>query len=305
MKKLIPALCMLLVAACLMGTSTYAWFSANENVTASGMSVKAASDGGLGIASYTAVDGTPDVNDFVTNAVAAWSNHTGVTNPTIKPTSVDDGTWYTATAANVDEFNGSDYATITAGTEASYYNLTKWQIKSLDQSGKKYDLRVSGITVTNTTPADKTASTALNKALRVAIHVVETDAWFYFAPAYAANAELYYTNGLGNNVQKTNDDGDLLYKDATTGAETTTAEGNTAIMVFVPDRAQYGVGSNNTFFGTNAPANAEIYENLSTTAINIEVYVYYEGEDGNCKTSNAFSIDTLDVVIEYAAAEHS
>ena len=41
MKKLIPALCMLLVAATLLGTSTYAWFSMNTQVTASGMSVTA------------------------------------------------------------------------------------------------------------------------------------------------------------------------------------------------------------------------------------------------------------------------
>ena len=44
MKKLIPALCMLLVAAALLGTSTYAWFSMNTEVEATGMSVKAASD---------------------------------------------------------------------------------------------------------------------------------------------------------------------------------------------------------------------------------------------------------------------
>lgn len=41
MKKLIPALCMLLVAAVLLGTSTYAWFSMNTQVTATGMSVTA------------------------------------------------------------------------------------------------------------------------------------------------------------------------------------------------------------------------------------------------------------------------
>ena len=41
MKKLIPALCMLLVAAALMGTSTFAWFSMNSTVTASTMQIKA------------------------------------------------------------------------------------------------------------------------------------------------------------------------------------------------------------------------------------------------------------------------
>lgn len=40
-KKLIPALCMLLVSAVMLGSSTYAWFSMNNKVTATGMSVTA------------------------------------------------------------------------------------------------------------------------------------------------------------------------------------------------------------------------------------------------------------------------
>lgn len=43
-KKIIPALCMLLISAVLMGTSTYAWFSMNRTVTASGMQVTAQSN---------------------------------------------------------------------------------------------------------------------------------------------------------------------------------------------------------------------------------------------------------------------
>ena len=40
-KKLIPAFCMLLVSAVMLGSSTFAWFSMNNKVTASGMSVEA------------------------------------------------------------------------------------------------------------------------------------------------------------------------------------------------------------------------------------------------------------------------
>lgn len=43
-KKIIPALCMLLISAVLMGTSTYAWFSMNTTVKAKGMEVKAKAD---------------------------------------------------------------------------------------------------------------------------------------------------------------------------------------------------------------------------------------------------------------------
>ena len=57
MKKLIPALCMLLVAATLLGTSTYAWFSMNTSVTATGMSVKAQAPTSLLISKTSAAEG--------------------------------------------------------------------------------------------------------------------------------------------------------------------------------------------------------------------------------------------------------
>lgn len=43
-RKLIPALCMLLVSALFVGTSTYAWFSMNKEVAATGMEIEAKSD---------------------------------------------------------------------------------------------------------------------------------------------------------------------------------------------------------------------------------------------------------------------
>ncbi|MDD7165800.1 MAG: hypothetical protein PUI31_03910 [Clostridia bacterium] len=40
-KKLIPALCMLLVSSVMLGSTTFAWFSMNRTVTATGMAIKA------------------------------------------------------------------------------------------------------------------------------------------------------------------------------------------------------------------------------------------------------------------------
>ena len=42
-RKLIPALCMLLVSALFVGTSTYAWFSMNKAVSAANMQITAKS----------------------------------------------------------------------------------------------------------------------------------------------------------------------------------------------------------------------------------------------------------------------
>lgn len=43
-KKLIPAFCMLLVSAVMLGTSTFAWFSMNTQVKATGLNVNAKTD---------------------------------------------------------------------------------------------------------------------------------------------------------------------------------------------------------------------------------------------------------------------
>lgn len=41
MRKILPALCMLLVSAVMLGSSTFAWFSSNSSVTATGMQLTA------------------------------------------------------------------------------------------------------------------------------------------------------------------------------------------------------------------------------------------------------------------------
>ncbi len=52
-KRLIPALAMLLIAAMLMGTSTFAWFSMNRQVTATNMQISAKADSSLVISKTT------------------------------------------------------------------------------------------------------------------------------------------------------------------------------------------------------------------------------------------------------------
>ena len=67
-KKLIPALCMLLVSAILLGSSTYAWFSMNTQVTATGMQVKAQAEGGIVIANSAKSAWTAEATAQITTA---------------------------------------------------------------------------------------------------------------------------------------------------------------------------------------------------------------------------------------------
>ena len=47
MRRMIPALCMLLVSAIMLSTASYAWFTMNESVTATGMQVQAQAGGSM------------------------------------------------------------------------------------------------------------------------------------------------------------------------------------------------------------------------------------------------------------------
>lgn len=302
MKKLIPALCMLLVAACLMGTSTYAWFAANESVTASGMAIQAAADGGLGIASYTIGTANapvfPATTDFAASNKAVWNNQlkangSANTAATVTPVSTMNGTWFTGNSDNANTAavgtKGYKPVTNTPAGLAGYTLMTSWVVKSLDQSGKTYGLKVSSIaldTDTTDTTADKTQSDGsknLNKSLRVAIAVTDiTDAtgklgttttWYYFAPFQTGAATAF------NYVAADTTDPTKGVQTAYKTTDKMTVGTISADGVYILDKG------------------------LDTLGVKVDVYVYYEGEDENCKTANiALDVDKLALKISYASA---
>ena len=103
-KKLIPAFCAMLVSAAMLGTSTYAWFSVNKEVTATDMSVTAVAD-----TQYFLISTTADFSakQLSTNLTAAQMTQKGIDNEAkVYPaaygtvdTLIPDKSWYTA---NVD-----------------------------------------------------------------------------------------------------------------------------------------------------------------------------------------------------------
>ena len=154
MKKLIPALCMLLVAASLLGTSTYAWFSMNETVTAQGMSVKAVAEAGIVIANAEA--GTYD----------AVANSAKTTTATLKPGSTANlANWYVSKSTNPAIANTG--AAYTAGEENQHYVKHEFYIRS----SAAETLTVASLDVKSVTVKVGTGSSAqdLSKSLRVGI----------------------------------------------------------------------------------------------------------------------------------------
>lgn len=102
-KKIIPALVMLLVSAILLSTASYAWFSMNTTVTATGMQVKVKAPTSLLISN--------------TNATEGFGSTVALTNDT-------------ASAAT--EFAPVAYS----GEAESWYKLTAEAMANIDQDGR-------------------------------------------------------------------------------------------------------------------------------------------------------------------------
>lgn len=288
MKKLIPALCMLLVAACLMGTSTYAWFTANKEVTAEGMQIKAVSDGGLAIASYKGEDGNtrPDPADFATTATLAWSNARRVENNVVtfaglvKPVSTNNGTdWYVGSAKTAESsaVNEEGYKKLNFTAEsnpdntADYYLYSKWDVKSLDESGEDYDLVVRSFEIKNFAAAN-TVAAELETSLRIAFKYGNT--WKVFAPNRTSTSGLTVVSAQGVPTEQ---------------APLTVAD--TAIAAAA-----------NTVKGTNTITSAAVVlGTVDSTATLVEVFIYFEGMDPNCMSKNAFDLKSLEISFSLSA----
>lgn len=134
-KKLIPAFCAMLVSAAMLGTSTYAWFSVNKKVEASGMSVTALAETQYFVISNTA--GTFETNDANKGQKLTLTENAtkvnpisftapGITTTTSGLTNVSANHWYTA---QVDTYDGL--------TESGSVKYTSLETVGAAASGEK------------------------------------------------------------------------------------------------------------------------------------------------------------------------
>jgi hypothetical protein len=265
-KKLIPAAGMLAVSATMLATSTYAWFSMNTNVTATGMAVQAKAEGGIVIANATGGSWSSTANAVTADAI-------------LYPTSTKDVVnWYHNKSTNADEAQASQapatYEPLTLtksagtygvgyvedgvtgydGTESAYYLLNTFTVKSSSETLNDISFYINSVTVTG---VDR--SSALDASLRIAIKIAGDSTTYIYAPVSGATT----TYKVGGSDQ-------------------------TAITV-----------------KTASDKNVQTSINtISTTGLGIEVYAYFEGEDANCKSTNAsgYTLDDLGVEIKFGTA---
>ena len=170
-KKLLPALGMLLLSACMMVTSTFAWFAMNETVTATGMSVTAKGDQVYLQIINPNQSGTGDNNDkeFVSGKLQNVSN-ANVSGAELLPTNVysefdatdpvdyDGGAnlvWVKATGKAVDDYSVSgEYTDVTATASGIHYLKNTFKIRLDPTAGaanSSAPLKVSAVTVSGDT----------------------------------------------------------------------------------------------------------------------------------------------------------
>lgn len=150
MKKLIPAICMTLIAAVMLASSTFAWFSMNTTVTATGMQVTAKTDNAFLIISK----GTT-LNGKATSVDAIVNESLYPVKPAVTLTSENIGTvtsWGTATSTNPDDANTEAHVTaLGAGANLDNYVVkVSFMVGIVENSGAvANDLKLESLTISD------------------------------------------------------------------------------------------------------------------------------------------------------------
>lgn len=178
-KKLIPALCMLLVSAVMLGSTTFAWFSMNTTVTANGMQIEAKSN-----ATYLLISKDPkvatdktkaettDTLAFTESATKVYPAKFSATEQKLSETvTVPTNGWYTANNGNSDHAT-NDVKNYKLVNEDNFTNYVKTYTMYLTLSEDSEDwvkyLKIS------------TTAGATNKAAAIVIKVTNGTNSVYF-----------------------------------------------------------------------------------------------------------------------------
>lgn len=151
MKKLIPAICMTLLAAAMFATSTFAWFSMNTTVKATGMQVTANTDN-----AYLIISTGTTLSGSETSANANVNEALYPVKPVDELSSLNINSaisWGTATSNNPNDANKDAVVTpLDSGADLTKYVLKQsFMVGIIENSGTvEYDLKLKTLTISDT-----------------------------------------------------------------------------------------------------------------------------------------------------------
>lgn len=280
-KQLLAAVAMVLVAAVALGSSTYAWFVASGTVTAKGMNVQAQSDGGLvinyhgGTWGATATADPSDLRDLSpasTRDLKTWFSATALG---------PDATKYKANLDEVDDIS-SEFTHDTGKDEkdkakpSTYGMLKYFEIRSATKQNVPKGLYVKEIKVTN--PDGTVPDQYMSTALRVGIECVYGSG--DSEKTYNIYAPVSLGSGTNNNPTTTYP---VLQKKSGS------------------DGFEYGSNFTVTPIGDNTKAIVPGSVTIPVSgAIEVYIYVWFEGEDANLYSDN-FYAEPLNVTVSFTS----
>ena len=263
--KLVPAIAMVVLAAILAGTATYAWFAMNKNVEGTDIVIKAEVESDGIVISNS--DGL------------SWSNTASakMSDVSLLPTSTRDAsTWYYNTSRSLNNAQASQ-------ADATYTTLT------LEVSETTYGfgyVDADGDHTFDYTDSNSNGHWDLGEASEKKYYLLNT---FTIKPSSGNNltTDLYINSVTATGVS-TSENFDAALRIAIKVA------GDTHTYIFAPvagATTTYKVGGSSTADLTaKTVLNTNIQTDLASIpagGVAVSVYAYFEGEDANCTTLNA------------------
>lgn len=272
MKKIVAAaMAMMTFSTAAAVTGTVAWFTSSNIVTASGMSIEADTEQGILIANelFSTPDGkTSEWND------STVASHTGADAKFIPTSTSDTVTWYHANAAEYDNHAAGDSYTSYTGTQI--VNNDGVHSITLNNISKNIYLR-NLFHIKASVPQDQVQKTLyINKVeASVGTNSVELDKALRFV--------VVYNDGTTDKVK--------IYAPLETSTDLANYTVHNGVTVTPLNEKNVELATNVTIPGS---------ETLNENTLLIKTFVYFEGEDVHCKSSNIkVTLDRLSITVQF------
>jgi len=273
-KKLASAASMLLLSTAMLGMATYAWFTMNKEVSVTGMKLKAQATEGLVISGDNKANWKTDWDVNMSAGIALYptsSNGAGTPEWAVAYSKEFDDAY-----KNQDQSGAGGYTDLTMTYNASAVTGSVFtanvdgvgQVTPSGGSAQNYVLK-------KTYFIKSTGESALAKNLKIKEVTADVLPGNTGSGTADLNKALRVLVVVGNNG--------YLYAPVSGYDNNTKFKGSTTLTL----------KASNTVTSTSVNSIA----NTDAGAIQVDMYMYYEGEDQNCKSSNitGISVDTLNV----------
>ncbi len=266
-KALLSSVAMLLVALVALGSATFAWFAANPNADASGLSLKTTAATGLVIK-------TDSDDNWSHNADLYKGQENGFDLQPVSQEQDNPDNFWTIAAADSGKFmhdNAASMSPATLGTfeSAGYVYTEKVYFRLSDGSAATTDsVYLTGVTINK----NATNTTTMPNAIRVAIADKEGN----LVGTYAIS-----TAGIGT----------IIDEEAQTKAAEVLTGTNKVAGTYNPTVATaVGTAGVKVVDGKDLSASADDETNF------VKVYVYLDGQDANCYSDNVGTVNATEII---------